>query len=83
MKATMCIMLILCFCLVGFTVGRRSVDIYLNDDEAVYIGRYGNKAYVWLYTYNPDIPKWDMKSIKELEIGLPRINVHFVEPLVW
>ncbi len=83
MKKSICIILMLCFCLVGFTVGRRSVDVYLKNNEAIYISRWGNEAYVWLYTYNSTTCTWDIEYIKGVASGLPTISVHFVEPLIF
>ena len=83
MKKIMCIMLMFCFCLVGFTVGRRSVDVYLAANEAIYISRYDNNAYVWIYTYNYDTRTWDMKRALEYQRSLTSINVHFVDPIVY
>ena len=75
MKKSICIILMLCFCLVGFTVGQRSVDIFLEDNESIYISRWGNDVYVWLYTYDVETCTWDIKQIKECEVALDRINV--------
>lgn len=83
MKKIMCIMLMFCFCLAGFAVGRRSVDVYLNQDEAIYVAWYDNNPYVWLYTFNPCTNTWDLERVVEHHPMLSRINVHFVEPIVY
>lgn len=83
MKTIMCIMLMFCFCLVGFTVGRRSVDMYLAHNEAIYISWYDHKPYVWLYTYDRDARTWDIERTLEVHPSLTRINVHFVDPIVY
>ena len=77
MKKILCIMLILCFFLVGFTVGQRSVGIRLEEYEAVYIYRWGREVYVWQYIYDADTLTWDMKQVKDLPAGLDRINIQF------
>ncbi len=83
MKNIICIILILCFCLVGFSVGQRSVDIFLEDNESIYISRWGNDVYVWVYTYDTDTSTWDIKQIKEIEVALDRVNVQMGEPLTF
>ena len=76
MKKIIFIMFMLCFCLVGFTVGRHTVDVRLEENESIYISRWGNNAYVWVYTYDEITCTWDIKEMKELEGFLPVINVH-------
>ncbi len=71
------------FCLVGFSVGQRSVDIFLEDNESIYISRWGNDVYVWVYTYDTDTSTWDIKQIKEIEVALDRVNVQMGEPLTF
>lgn len=83
MKKILCVLVVLCFCLVGFTVGMQSADLYLQNNESIYIARNGNYTYVWVYTLNPVTGQWDLKEVKELNKYIPRINVHFVEPLVF
>jgi hypothetical protein len=76
-------MLMLCFCLVGFTVGRHSVDVYLKNNEAIYISRWDNDTYVWVYTYDAVAGTWDIEPTREVRRQAARINVHFVEPLIF
>lgn len=83
MKKIMCIMLMFCFCLVGFTVGRRSMDVYLNDNEGIFISRHNNQVYVWVYILDQDTYTWEVEDVKSIEYALPRVNIHFVEPLVF
>jgi len=68
---------------VGFSVGQRSVDIFLEDNESIYISRWGNDVYVWVYTYDTDTSTWDIKQIKEIEVALDRVNVQMGGPLTF
>jgi len=64
-------------------VGGRSIDVQLEDNESIYISRWGNDAYVWLYTYDADTCTWDIERMKEFEGGFERINVHIGGPFTY
>jgi len=81
MKKLFCILMVVCLFLVGFTIGRRSTDIYLKDNESVYIGRYDKKLYVWLYTLDQVNGTWAVEQIYDTRSSFTSFTVHFVEPI--
>jgi len=79
-KRLLCVLVLVCLFLVGFTVGRYPAVIYLADNESIYVSRYLGRMYVWVYTFDEITGVYKIERALENSLTFNGVDIHFVEP---
>jgi len=72
-------LMVLYFVIVGFTVGGSGSDVYLQNDESIYVVKWGTEVQVYVYKYDPVTMFYTGQWINYLEGAPDKVTVHFIE----
>ena len=73
------LLLVFCFCLVGFMVSGGNQNIYLQSDEAIYVSHWGEELVVYVYKYDSDSCTYTGQWIDRFYDTQNTITIHFPE----